>query len=93
MPRRRQQGRSSRAQELNDKLARLEEINRELGVKSDEVEFNVTAAENADPDEEESTRRQSISDRDVLRMAAEEINVDSLTPGEQGRAADLQRAV
>lgn len=30
-----------------------------------------------------STRRQSISDRDVLRMAAEEIDVDSLTPGEQ----------
>ena len=33
--------------------------------------------------EEYSTRQQSISDRDVLRMAAEEINVDSLTPGEQ----------
>lgn len=38
---------------------------------------------NGKPIVEESTRRESLSDRDVLRMAADEIDIDDLTPGEQ----------
>ena len=72
-----------KAQELNNKLTRLEEINRELGIKSDEVEFNVTATENSDEETEESTRQRTVSDREVLRMAAGEIDVEGLSDGEK----------
>lgn len=74
-----------KAQELNEKLARLEEINQELGIKTNEVEFSVSAAEdeNADETGEESTRRETLSDREVLRMAAGEIDVDGLSDGEK----------
>lgn len=74
-----------KAQELNEKLARLEEINQELGIKTNEVEFSVSAAEdeNADETGEESTRRETLSNREVLQMAASEITVEGLTDAER----------
>lgn len=64
--------------ELNEKLARLEEINQELGITNDTVEINVTSAEGDEDFEEESTRRQSLSDREILSMAANDIDIDTL---------------
>lgn len=66
-----------RQAELDQKRQRYNEVMEELNPKEEQ------AIDSGEDIEEESTRRQSISDRDVLRMAAEEINVDSLTPGEQ----------
>ena len=63
--------------ELDQKRQRYNEVMEELNPKEEQ------AIEEGEDAEEESTRRQSISDRDVLRMAAEEIKVDSLSPGEQ----------
>jgi len=68
------------AEELSAKLARLEEINEELGIKTDDVEFGVTA----EGEVEESIRRQTgLSNREVLSMAADELDSDSLNEAER----------
>lgn len=68
------------AEELSAKLARLEEINEELGIKTDDVEFGVTA----EGEVEESIRRQTgLSNREVLSMAADELGSDSLSEAER----------
>ena len=63
--------------DLDQKRQRYNEIMEILNPKDEQT---VDAGEDI---EEESTRQQAISDRDILAMAADEIDIDNLTPGEQ----------
>ena len=54
-----------KAKELNDKLARLEEINEELGIKTDTVEINVTSAEEDDEGRVQESRRATPDEEDA----------------------------
>lgn len=63
--------------ELDQKRQRYNEVMEQLNPKEEQ------AIDSGEDIEEESTRRETISDREILTMAADEIDIDNLTPGEQ----------
>lgn len=66
-----------RQEELDQKRKRYNEVMEELNPKEEQ------AIDSGEDIEEESIRRETISDREILSMASDEIEIDSLTPGEQ----------